>query len=145
DLRVVGGDEDRRVPLEAVLQVRGRAPVGELGPRHDVAYLPGAVVVAGDLAPVLARVDDARLLRVGRHPAARAPAGRVPVALRDPVAGNAARNADVGVVLLRAVAPVGELVVHRHPVELRGRLVVLRRPGPPAVVADGRAPVVAED
>ena len=32
-----------------------------------------------------------------------------------------------------------------HMIELRGRLVVLRRPGGPAVVADGRAAVVAVD
>src|SRR5207249_1539850 len=144
-LRVVGGGEDRRVPLEAVLQVGGRASVGELRPGHDVAHLARAVVVAGDLASVLARVDDVRILGVGGHPAALAAAGRVPVAGLDPVAGDAAGNADVGVVLRRAIEPVGEAVVHRHAVELRGRLVVLRGPGPAAVVGDGGAAVVAED
>ncbi len=144
-LRIVGRDHDRRVPLEAILQVRRRVAVRELRPRHDVAHLLRAVVVARDLAAVLAGVDDVGVLRIDGHPAAFPAAGRVPVLRVDRVAGDRARNADVAVVLLRAIDPVRELIVRRDPIELRRRLIVLRRPGLSAVERDGGAAVVAQD
>ena len=65
---------------------------------------------------------------VGLDPdvAALAAAGGVPVALVDRAVLGRAGHADGGVVLLRAVDAVGELVVGGDVVELGGRLVVDR-------------------
>ncbi len=81
------------------------------------------MVLARDQAVVGAGVDDLRIARVGRDPAALAAAHVVPVLLGDAAAGGAAGDAHGGVVLLRAVDVVREIVVERHAVELRGGLV----------------------
>ena len=59
--------------------------------------------------------------------------------------GGAAGDAHGGVVLLRAVDVVREILVERHAVELRGGLIVHGAPGAPAVARDGGAAVVALD
>ena len=56
-----------------------------------------------------------------------------------------ARDDQRGVVLLRGVEPVGELVVHPDAVDLRRRLVHLRRPRAPAVERHVGAAVVRLD
>ncbi len=144
-MRLVARHDDGRVPLEAVPEVPGGAAVGELRPAHDLPRLAGAVVVAGDLAAVLAAEDDVGVAGHGGEPAALAAAHGVPVAGVDGVAGDAGGDGDAGVVLLGAVDPVGEAVVGGDPVELRGGLVVLGGPGGPAVEGDGGAAVVAHD
>ncbi len=55
---------------------------------------------------------------------------------------GAAGDADIRVVLLRAVNVIGERVVYRHVIKLRGRLVVLRRPSLAAVGGNAGAAVV---
>ena len=129
DVRVVRRDEDRRVPLEAVLQVLRRLADRELRPRHDLPRLAGLVVVAGDRAAVAAGEDDVGVLRLRRDPAALAAADGVPVRDADPRRpGCATRDRDGRVVLLRAVDAVREPVVGGDAIELRRRLVHDRRP-----------------
>ena len=50
---------------------------------------------------------------------------------RSPIA--ATRDAEVGVVLLGAANVIGKCVVRRDVIKLRGRLIVLRRPGFPSI------------
>src|SRR5262249_14537583 len=88
---------------------------------------------------------DVGVLRLGSDPAALAAADRVPVIDVDAAAAPARGDGDGGVVLLRAVDPVREAVVGRDSVELCGRLVHDRGPGPPAVEGDVGAAVVGID
>ena len=56
---------------------------------------------------------------------------------------GAAGDGHGGVVLLRSVHVIQKLVVGRHVVELRRRLVVLRRPALSAIHSDRRPAIVA--
>ena len=79
-LRVVRREHHRGGPLEAVLHL-GRRDAGRVRrPGGDVAGLAGAVVVPGQVAAVLAGVDDVRVVRVGHGEAGLAAADGVPVA-----------------------------------------------------------------
>src|SRR6266567_2582874 len=69
DLRIVYRDGERSVPVEPIPKLARRLPRLKLRPRGDVALLPRVMVVAGDQTEVVARIDDLRVLRVGRDPA----------------------------------------------------------------------------
>ena len=92
-----------------------------------------------------AAVDDVGVGGVDGDEAALARAGVGAVAQRDGAPLGGGGHADGGVVLLRAVDPVGVLVVHVQAVELRGQLVVDGRPGLPTVERHTGAAVVALD
>src|SRR5581483_11586921 len=143
--RVVRRDRDRLVPLEPVLHVFRLLADRELRPRRDLHLVAEHAVVTADRAAVAAGVGHLRVLRVDRHPGALAAAGDVPVLAIDAASRGARGQRHRRVVLLAAVHPVGELVVHGHAVELRRRLVGLRRPGAAAVEGDVGAAVVALD
>src|SRR5260370_37927255 len=85
------------------------------------------------------------MARFGRDPAALAAAHVVPVRRRNAAARGAARDAHRRVVLLRAVYGVREVLVERHAVELRRRLIVDTAPRAPAIARDRRAPGIALD
>src|SRR6185437_11586240 len=101
DVGVVRRHADRRVPLEAVLHVGGALPRFLVG--VDAHALADAAVAIGplDRAAVVAGVDDVGVARVDRDVAALA-AGHA-----ERLAGARARHADVAVVLLAGVDPVG--------------------------------------
>ena len=61
--------------------------------------------------------------RIGQDKAALAAAGMRPIFLSDNAAIGAARDADVRVVLLRAVDVIRKSVIDRDVVELRRRLI----------------------
>ena len=69
----------------------------------------------------------------------------MPVREIDRRAGHARRDRDVRIVLLGTVHPVREPIVRRDPVELRGRLIVLRRPGPTSGEGDRRPAVISQN
>ena len=128
----MGREHDRIGPLEADL---GRVAVEHpLGPDGDETDLLGAVVVALEgVAAAGRRADradehDVRIVGLDRDVAALGGTRRVAVAPRDGAHAGAARHRDRGVVLLASVDHVRELVVDVEVVELRGRLVVDRRP-----------------
>src|SRR6185436_8978640 len=73
------------------------------------------------------------------------PGGLLPVVERNSRSGRAAEDAQRRVVLLRAEDAVREVAVRGDPVDLRGRLAVLRRPGAAAVDRDVHAAVVRLD
>src|SRR6185436_6699343 len=105
----------------------------------------GAVVHPGEEAAVGAAVDDVGIVGIGHDVSALAPGGLLPVVERNSRSGRAAEDAQRRVVLLRAEDAVREVVVRGDPVDLRGRLVVLRRPGAAAVDRDVHAAVVRLD
>ena len=59
--------------------------------------------------------------------------------------GRGAGDANAGVVLLRAIDVIWELVIDNYVVELRGRLIILRRPVQPAIGADVSAAIIGVD
>ena len=81
-LGIVRRKGDREAPLEAILQRVRAVAHGVIGPGVDVAHLAGAVVLARDQVAVGAGVDDLRIARIGRDPAAFAAAHVVPIAAR---------------------------------------------------------------
>ncbi len=103
------------------------------------------MVVAGHLAAVGIRIDNVRVVRVGRDIAAFAATDRVPVLTPDHALIVAAGNRDSRVVLLGTIHAVGPVVVDSDVIELRGRLVFLLRPGFAAIDRERRAAVVAID
>src|SRR5512145_1617256 len=78
------------------------------------------------------------------HPTGFAPGGLFPISNGDAGAGRAAGDLDRRIVLLRAIDVIGEIIVERDAVELRGRLILLR-PVFAAVERDVRAAVVGVD
>src|SRR5262249_45105094 len=85
-----------------------------------------------------------RVPRVGGDPAALAAGGDLPVAAAEAAAAEGL-EAQRRVVLLRAVDPPREARVGGDAVDLRGRLVLERRPLRAAVEGDAGAAVVALD
>src|SRR6185369_6477210 len=72
-------------------------------------------------------------------------AGRMPVAEGDGAVIAAAENVNAAAILLRAVNVVREIVVNRHVIELRSRLIEPGAPGDAAVNAYARALVAAKN
>ena len=137
--------DDRRTPAVAVLQLIARHREAILGVRHDRAAVLGARVEFLDDPLVAAGVDLDRVLRVKGRDRALAAADAFPVLVADPAAVRAAGDADGRVVLLAAVDAVREQVVRVDAVELRSRLVVLRRPALATIQRNRGAPIVAVD
>src|SRR5262245_19905127 len=84
---IVRRDVERRVPHEAVLEIRGNA-VRVVGPHFDVAALAPVLFVADDDAADAARAggggpDDVGIDRIGRREPALAAVDRVPHAARN--------------------------------------------------------------
>src|SRR5215211_8889081 len=128
DVEIVGRvrrKEDRKGPLKAVFEtLRPDAPTEQLRPDGDVAHLSGAVVVVGH--DVVVDVTAGRtgchdvpgLVRLDPDVSAFTTTGDIPGALMDRRVGRPAGQAQGGVVLLRAIDPVGELIVGDHVIEL---------------------------
>src|SRR5262249_3592381 len=113
-------------------------------PWGDVHRIAGVVVVARYLAAVRPCVDDLRIARVGRDISALTSTHRIPAGAVDAAPGGAS-DADRAVVLLRSVNPIGETIVGHGMVNLRRRLVRLRRPARAAIGAYVGAAVVRFD
>ena len=149
--RVVAGGEHREGPVEAGRPLGRRAR--SVHPRHgrDQPHLAAAVVVAHQAARPAGTatgrpgVDDVGVVALDGDVAALGAAGGVAVGPADGAVGAVGWHADGAGVLLGGVHPVRESVIHLHPVELRGRLVVDAAPGLAPVQADGGAAVVALD
>ena len=82
------------------------------------------------------------IARVGNHEPALTTPGRIPIFAANHARVRPARDANVRVVLLRAVNVIRKCVVDCDVIELRGRLIILRRPRFAAVDRDARAAVV---
>ncbi len=142
-------EHDRVRPLEADLG--SVAVVVGLGPDVDELDLLGGVVVALQRLAASRRaadrthVHDVRVTRLGRDVPALGGAGRIAVGPVDGAETVVAGHRDARVVLLRSVHHVRKLVVGGHVVELRGQLVVDRRPRFAGVERHPRPAVVATD
>ena len=111
----------------------------------DVAELAGVFVITGDVALIIAGVDDERVARIGCNVAGFAAADGIPILTIDGAVEIAAGDGDGAVVLLRAVDVIREAVICDDVIELRGGLVVLLGPMLAAIEGDGCAAVVALD
>ena len=80
--------------------------------------------------------------RIRQNETAFAAAGLKPIFAPDHARVSPARDADVRVVLLRAVDVIRKRVVDRNVIKLRGRLIVLCRPGFAAIGRDAGAAIV---
>ena len=139
------GEDDRLGPLEAMLQI-GHAPSDHIArPGIDRLRLLGAVVVAGNVSSVRARIDDVRVGGIGRDVSAFAATDLVIISLINSAAGTRVGNGDCRVILLSAIKPVREPVIGGDVIELRRRLVIQRGPTGAAVRRDGRPAVIAVD
>ena len=144
-LGVMGREEDREVPLKAVLHTFGAVAHRVVWPYVDGLFLLGAVVEAGQVAAVATAVNDVVVQRIYSDVGTLATSGRFPVALTDGAAIRAVQDPQGAVVLLRAVDAVGEMIVGRYAIKLRGRLVVVGTPVFAGVKAGLRATVVGND
>src|SRR4029077_1276239 len=90
-------------------------------------------------------IDDVGIARVRDDVTAFAAADGGPIAAIDVAVIGAGGDADGGIVLLRAVDAIEEIVVGGDVVELGGGLIVLRSPIFAGVNADGGAAVVTVD
>src|SRR5204862_1434831 len=95
--------------------------------RTNVLHFFLILIVSIDETFVI-RVDDVPITGIGYHKAAFATAGHKPVFASDHTRIAAAGDADVGIVLLRAVNVIGKCAIDGYMIKRRGRLVVLRRP-----------------
>src|SRR5581483_8141692 len=145
DAGIVGRERDRSGPLKAVDEIGGAVTHGIQRPRGDLLRLAGRLVETGDESVVGAGIDDVGIAGIGNDEAAFAAADVKPIALGDGAVVAAAGDGDGGVVLLRAVDVVEELIFGGDGIEMRGGLVVLGRPGFAAVGGDGGAAVIAFD
>src|SRR5262245_20153119 len=142
---IVRREKDREVPLEAILG--GNSAVAEriLGPDGYVADFARAVVDAGEIAEIVAAIDDFGVFWMDGDVAALA-AGRgfpIPFGNRETVA--TASNAHGRVLLLGAVDAIRDRVVGYDTIELRRRLIHVRRPRGAAVDRNLGAAVVGND
>src|SRR5437870_9140364 len=102
--------------------------------RDDAGIVPVLFVfiVVGEVAFVVG-IDDVPVPRIRNDEAALAAARLEPILRRDDAGIRAAGDANIRIVLLRAVDVIRERVVDRDVIELRGRLIVLGRPGLAAI------------
>ena len=127
------GHRNGRVPIEAIFHLaRGqRERHGRV--RLYVARLAFILIELGDQALITASVNMLGILPVERDVRAFATAHRIPILPTDAWPGDAAGNADAGVVLLTAVDPIRKAVVGIDAIELGRGLILSGRPGNTAV------------
>ena len=87
-------------------------------------------------------IDDVWVFRMDGDVAAFTGAGQIAVCPCDSCVVAPAGDADTAIVLLCAVYPIRGLIIDIHPIKLRRRLVVDRRPSDTTVVGDIGTPVV---
>ena len=147
-MAAVGRLEDTlpaRIRLSDPRERRATGPCAESGIcrcarlRGDILHLARGAIETGHLAAV----NDVRVERIGRDIAIFLDADGVPLAESDLAIVAAADDAGRAAFLLAAVDPVRELIVGDDMVKLRGRLVVPRTPGLPAVDGDDGALIAA--
>jgi len=107
--------------------------------------LAGAAIEAADVAEVGTGINDVGIARIDGDVAALAATDIVPIPPIDEAAIATGTDTDGGIVLLRAVDAIREIVVGDDVVELRGGLIVLRRPILACVDGNRGATVVGID
>ena len=143
---VVRRKEDGKIPLEAVFEI-GRTPAhGIVRPHAHFATFAGRMIHPFELTAITATKNGIRIVGFGDDITRFTAGRRRPVERTDGASSKGARkNPHRAVVLLTAEQAVGEGVVGRHAVHLRGGLVALRRPGFAAVDRNHGAAVVGHD
>ena len=137
--------DQRRSPGETVVALRDfRAKIFRRR-RRDGLRLAGAQVKTKSAAVRAAAINDVGVAGIGHDVSAFFRADGMPIAKGDGAVIAAAGNRRGAAILLRAVNAIRKLVIYRHMIELRRRLVVPGAPSGAAIHADGRALVAAED
>src|SRR4030095_17022496 len=114
-----------------------------LGPWSHVSFLTGSMVLTCNKSSVGTCVYDLRIPGTWRDPAAFAAPDVVPVRPLNAAVTGASGDSHRGVVLLRAVYVVREIIVQRDAIKLSRGLVVDRAPASASVKAHLRAAVIA--
>src|SRR5262249_59732383 len=122
-----------RLHCVAVVDSSGARPDARRGAPPPPGLLLGLGWGGGAPPAVAGGVRDLRIPGIDGDVAALAAADHPPVLARDPASRGPAGERHARVVLLAAVDAVRKLGVDRDAVDLRRRLVPLRRPGPAAV------------
>ena len=151
-VRVVGRQDERRVPVPADLGARVRrghdvrvGVVARRRARADAPALAGGQAGAPDVAVLRLEVDDGVVGRVHGRVEAVAAAHAVPVLAQDVAVAHPAGPAPGAVVLQSGADVVGPPHVHRRVVGLSDRPAPERLPGLAPVVAHVDRAVVADD
>ena len=142
---IVGREEDREVPLKPVFGYIGAGSQRVIGPYAHRPVFAGPVIEPGEVAAVVAAVNDIRVQRIGHHVTALRSGGSLPFVLGDLSAVATRQDTDGGIILLRSKYAIRIMVVRTHPVELRRRLVHIRAPVVAAIKAHLCAAVVGND
>ena len=111
---------------------------------NALGLIDAAIKAREDRAFVVG-VDDVRIARIREDVAALSAADGIPITAIDKATVAARADAHRRVVLLRAVDAIQKIVVSSDVIELRGGLIVLRRPVFATVHGNGGAAVVAID
>ena len=144
-LGVMRREENGEIPLEAVAHAFSAAAHGVVRPHVDGARHVQVVVEPREKTAVAPSIYDIVVAGIWRQVSALSTGRALPVVVGNEAAAGTGIDADGRVVLLRAVNAVREGIVGGDTVELRRRLVHVRRPGCAGIVADLGATVVGND
>ena len=142
---VVRTKKYRVIPVEAVLHHFCARTCGQIGIHVGRALLARFQVLHGHVAFVVTAINHFTIQWVGGQVGAFANGQGGPVFFGNCVTVAAVRDAHAGVVLLRPVDAVGEMIVGGYAVKLGGGLVVVGRPVVATIVGYLGAAIVGHD
>ena len=137
-------DHDGEGPLEAVGHILCTAADRIVNQDRNVLFLIRALVVASDIARVVAAIGDVGIGGLSHDVTAFEAGDAPPVLFADAPARRARCHGKRGVVLLGAVQTVGEGCIYRDVIELTRRQIELRERAA-AVFGDLEAAVIGND
>src|SRR5260370_10901607 len=136
---------DRRIPIEAILQLTRRTPIIPLGLRTDVLLLPRAPIGPNNAASLALREEQLRLIRAVQNVESIAAADVPPIVIRASTRTEPAGSAPGSVVLQAALHVVKRpAIVGVDLVELPDRNVEDRLPGLAAIIEHRQPSVPSE-
>ena len=142
---VVRGEENGEVPLEAVFHAFRTVSHRVIRPDVDVLALFGGMVEALQVSAIAPAIYDIVVEGIYGDVGTFAAGGFFPVALADRASVRAVEDAEGGVVLLRHIDAIGEMVIGNDAVKLCGGLVVIGGPVLPSVIRHLCASIVCDD
>ena len=135
-------DQNRCGPLKAMLEIGCAVPVGELRQHRDISDLSRALIESSQISLIITGINNVGIRRIWRDVPYFPAAHGIPIGATDRAFIAAAGDGNRAVVLLRAVDVVRRPSIGGDVVELRGRLILLQRPGLAAVKRDSRSAVI---
>ena len=129
-------EDDGKVPLKAVFHSLRSVAHRVVGPYVDSPDGVRLVVDTGQEATVASAINDIVIFGVHGDVGRFSPGGLLPILVVDGAAIASVLDSDGGIVLLCGINTIGEGIVGRDPIELRGRLVVIGTPSFPTIVGN---------